>query len=102
MPPRQRKTRGNDDAATSETYYANSVRTTKGDENASEELAGGPAADQGSALLRREPVNRHRMISVPWLQLGGGEIRLVRAVREVLGFQAEGPAMRINLAALAM
>src|SRR5438128_10462320 len=57
----------------------------------------GVSSDQNCSL-NGKLVDCSRMIRLPGPQNGGREIRMIRRVREVLGFQAQGGVLVINVA----
>src|SRR5947199_10428199 len=56
----------------------------------------GVSSDQNCSL-NGKLVDCSRMIRLPGPQNGGREIRMIRRVREVLGFQAQGGVLVINV-----
>src|SRR5207302_5906164 len=56
----------------------------------------GVSSDQNCSL-NGKLVDCSRMIRLPGPQNGGREIRMIRRVREVLGFQSQGGVLVINV-----
>ena len=56
----------------------------------------------GKSLHGREAVYHHVAVGFAGAQNGGGELRLIGSIREVLGFQAKGTALGVGDAAFAL
>src|SRR4051812_44916678 len=52
-------------------------------------------------LTHPKPIHRRRVVPLPGAEHGGGELRLVRRVGEVLRLETERRALFVDLAALA-